>query len=222
MDNGTNASGPLSAARQELAGLLHAIERARAEFDEVSAQQCRLDSLKRAEASARAKVDEIRQRNARALSEQLLNPAGSHVTVDHKEQTQFERELVRATREADVARACEPEVGERFAAANRRLAELIASVEVRSADVALEESAKLVREIDADAVKLRAKYARLWGLREFLAEAKLYRPLERAPAAVHPDNVCPSVGEVHRTAPIWKEFAARLAANPTARLEVKE
>ncbi len=63
---------------------------------------------------------------------------------------------MRATREADVARACEPEVGERFAAANRRLAKLIASVAVRSADVALEESVQLVREIDADAI------ARLW------------------------------------------------------------
>jgi hypothetical protein len=174
------------------------------------------------EARAKAKLDEIRQSDVRDLSEQLMNPNGPHVMVDHKEQTQAERELVLATREADVARACEPDVSERFAAANRGLAELMAGVAARAADVAIEESAELVREIDSDAVKLRAKYAKLWGLREFLAEAKLYRQLEQAPTANHPDNVCPSLGEVHRAAPIWNECAARLSVDPAACLEAEE
>ncbi len=222
MNIGTTAGGSVGAARQELAGLLDAVERARATLDEIHAQQRRLDGIKQAEASAKAKLDAIRQRDTRELSDQLVNPTGLHITFDHTENAEAERELARATREADVARACEPEVKVRMSERGRRLADLTAGVAHHAADVMLEEADAIIREIDADAEELRAKYARLWGLRVFLAEAKLYRPLERMAAPIHPDNVCPSQADVNLAAPMWAKFAAHLAADPAARLDDQE
>jgi hypothetical protein len=222
MNTDTTVGELASAARQELAGLLQAVERGRASLEEIHAQHRRLGFIKQAEASAKAKLDAIRERDARDLSDQLVNPAGLHITVDHTESAEAELELARATREADVARACEPEVTERLMQSGRRLAELQASVPERAAEVMLEEAAEIIGEIDADAAKLRAKYARLWGLRAFLGDAKLYRPLERMAAPIHPDNVCPSPAEVNSAAPVWAEVASRLATDPAACLDDQE
>lgn len=222
MNIDTTAGELFGAARQELAGLLDAVEHSRAALEDIQAQQRRLDCIKQAEAGAKAKLGAIRERDARELSDQLVNLTGSHFTVDHSESAEAERELTRATREADVARACEPEVRERLAQTGRRLAELDANVADRAAEVMLEEAAGIISEIDADAAKLRAKYARLWGLRVFLADAKLYRPLERMAAPIHPDNVCPSQADVNLAAPMWAQLAARLAVNPVARLDAQE
>lgn len=219
MSNDMSAGDPVSDARLDLAGLLDAIKRVRADIDEGLAQLRRLDGIKQAEANVRVKLDAIKQRDVRELSDQLINPTGLHITVDHFESTETEWEFDRARREADVARACEPEVNKRLADANGRLAELEAGVIQRAADIALEEAELIAREIDADAARLRAKYACLWGLWVFLGDAKLYRHAERAARANHPDNICPSGSEVHRAAPIWRKFTERLASDPAACME---
>ncbi len=222
MDNSTDTGALVSAARQGLANLLLAIEHDRADVDEVTAQVRKLGCIKQAELSARERLDAIRQRDVRELSAQLVNPTGPRVVVDHDELAEAERELARATREADVARACEPEVMERLAQTNGGLAEMSARVPERAADVMLEQAAQIAAEIEADAVKLRTKYARLWSLKAFLGDAKLYRHAERAPSVSYPDNICPDVAEVHRAAPMWQGLAGRLASDPAACLNDQE
>lgn len=219
MNSETDTGTLVCDARPGLAGLLEAIKRARADYEEILARQRRLDGIKQTEAKARAKLETIRARDAREMSEQIANPPGQHITIDYSESVEAEQELACAARAADVARACEPEVAERLMKVGTRLAELETSVTHRAADVALEEAAEIAREIDDDAARLRAKYARLWGLWVFLGDAKLHHHAERAAKATHPDNICPSGAEVHGAAPTWRNFTERLAIDSAARLE---
>jgi hypothetical protein len=208
--------------RWELMVHLQAIAKRRADYQEIVEQHRRLRELVKAEADAQAKLDAIKRQDAQELAELLVNPKGLHETADHEAQGEAEWELMRAKREADVARACEPAVIERQAGASRQIAALEQQVPLMVADIMLDDAHALVAEINADAKRLRAKYARLWGLRRHAGDTPAIRKLllEGLPLPIHPDNVAPNLGELITAAERWRGYAARLAADPDA--EFKE
>jgi hypothetical protein len=200
---------------------LDSIAERRPEHQEIVAQHRRLQAFVKAEADAQARVDALKQRDVRELAEQLVNPAGLHITVDHCDQSDAELDLARARREADVARACEPAVIERITVSSRQAAALEQRTILLVTDVMIDEGAALVAEINADAKRLRAKYARLWGLRRHMGDTPPIRKrLDGLPLPTHPDHIAPDPGELMATAEAWRGYAARLAADADA--EFKE
>ena len=203
--------------RWELMLHLEAIAKKRAELGEIAAEHERLRALMKPEAEAQARVHAIRERAARELAENLKSSDGPRATVDHAEQAEAERELAHAAREADAARACEPAVRERMAAAGAQIAALEWHTLNKAADVMLFDAGELAAEIDADARRLRAKYARLWGLRRYLADTpKILKRLEDVPEPFHPDNVAPDLGELMVAAEAWRYYAERLRVDADA------
>lgn len=203
--------------RWELMVHLNAIAKKCAEHGEIAAEHERLQVFMKAEAKAQARVHAIRERAARELAEHLASPDGPRATVDHAEQVEAERELAHAAREADAARACESKVLERMAAAGAQTAALEWHTIHKVADVMLDDAAELAAEIDADARRLRAKYAKLWGLRRYLADTpKILKRLEDVPAPFHPDNVAPDLGELMVTAEAWRYYGERLRVDADA------
>ena len=206
--------------RQLLMGHLDAIAKKRAEHQEVAAQHRRLQAFLRAEAEARAKVDAIRQRDVRELAEQLVNPTSLHIAVDHCAQSEAESELSRARREADVARACEPAVAERITESSRQIAAFQQRTILLVAEIMIEEAQTLAAEINVDAKRLRAKYARLGGLRRHIGDTPpIRKKLDDLPLPTHPDHIIPDIGELMAAADAWRGYAARLTADPDAELK---
>lgn len=211
-----------SNARRTLSETLEAIAAKRAEYQEVNAQQTRLRELLKAEADALAKLDAIKQNDAQALAEQLLSQTAPTAKLDHRKQSAAENELLRARRDADVARACQPAVAERAAAASAELAALEGRALRLAVEVMIEDARVMAAEIERDARRLRAKYAGLWSLRRYLGDTPaVLKRLEAAPQALHPDHVAPEIGELIAGAEAWRRYAARLVADPEARLEDK-
>lgn len=192
----------------------------RAEYQEIVGQQVRLRHLVEAETAAQAKVDAIKERDARQLAEQIARPSGGRITFDHVPLYIAEEELGRIRREADLARACEPAVNERAAASSRELAAIEARALPMAVDVMLDDARALAAEIDADARRLRARYARLWGLRRYLGDTPaVLKRLEDVPAPTHPDHVAPDLGELLAAGEAWRRYAARLVGDPDAEFE---
>jgi predicted RecB family endonuclease len=207
-------------ARHGLSQHLRSIKDQRDAVDEQRAQWRRLQAIKQAEIDARAKLDAIRARDEKELADQLANPTGLHVTVDHDTMVEAELEFARATREAAVARACEAEVSARSTAAVRKLEALERQTTVLTAKVLAEEASAIATEIAADSARLRVKHARLVGLEDFIAETESIRHFHAlVPAPVHPDAIFPAPDEVRREAEAWRRFALRVTADPTANFE---
>jgi len=220
MPTSTQAPDTVPDPRWEMMLHLEAIARKRTEHQEIVGQRDKLRALIRTETDAQAKLDAIKQRDAAELADQLLNPTGLHILVDHSEQSDAEWELMQARREADAARACEPAVLERMAASSREAASLEQRTVHLVADVLFDEAQALRAEIDADAKRLRTKYARLWGLRRHVGETPaILKRLEVFPAPTHPDHITPDLGELIAEAERWRGYSARLAANPEAKFK---
>ncbi len=84
----------------------------------------------------------------------------------------------------------------------------------------LEDAATIAAEIDQDARRLRAKYARLWGLRRYLSDTpQVLKRIESLPLPTHPDHVSPDVGQLTAAADAWRRYAVRLVADPNAEME---
>jgi hypothetical protein len=220
MKANTQALDEVPDPRWTLMEWLQAIKAKRAEYQEAEGQRQRLRGLIEAEAVAQAKVDALKQRDVQDLAEQLVNPTGLHITVDHGAQGEAEWDLMRARREADVARACEPAVIERMAASSREIAAIEERTLPMAVEIMLDDARALAAEIDADARRLRGKYARLWGLRRYLGDTPaVLKRLEDMPAPTHPDHVDPDVGELVIAAEAWRRYATRLVADPDAEFE---
>lgn len=196
---------------------LEAIVHQRAAHQEVCAQHQRLQTFLKAEADAQARVDALKRRDAQELAEQLVNPTGLHITVDHGDQGDAELELMRARREADVARACAAAVVARVTESAQRVTALEKRTLSLVTAVVIDEGCALAAEIDADAKRLRAKYARLWGLRRYVGDTEAIRHrLDDVRLSTHPDHIAPDVAEQFAASDAWRSYAARLPADPEA------
>lgn len=207
--------------RWELMEHLDEIAKKRAEYEDIVIQHRRLQAIMKAETDAQAWLDELKQRNIRELAEELVNPTHLHITVGHCDQGDAEFDLVRAKREAEVARACEPAVIGRLAESSQQISALEQRTVLMVADVLIDDAGALAAEINADVKRIRAKYARLWGLRRHIGDNPLIvKRLEVFPLPTHPDHIAPDPGELMAAAEAWRGYAARLAADPDA--EFKE
>lgn len=180
--------------RWDLMVHLEAITKKGADYQEIVAQHRRLQELMKAQTHAQAKLDAIKRQDAEELAEPLVNPKWLRGTAKHEAQGEAEWELMRAKREADVARTCEPAVIERQAESSRQIAALEQQVPLMVADIMLDDAHALMAEINADARRLRAKYARLWGLRRHagVTPAIRKRLLEGLPLPFTPTTLRPS------------------------------
>ena len=217
------AQKPSSTAgtRQELAALLKLIADRRTEYLEMLGQHKKLQAFEKALTDAQAKLDAVKQRDAGELSKHLTNPTGRRVAIDHKKQDDAEARLARAKREAEVARACEPAVIARLAEKSDQIAILEGQIPLLATTVIFEDARALLAEINSDAKRLRAKYAKLWGLRRHVGETPAIRKrLESLPMPTHPDHIAPDLGETIVAAEKWRGYTASVAADPDA--EFKE
>ena len=207
--------------RRQLSNHLDAIKRQRSIYDEAQAQDRRLQAILGAEADAKVKLDAIRARDASELAELLANPTGAHLAVDHCDQVELEWELAQATREADTARACRTAVLEHQSEISRQIAALEQRSVVLVLEVMLEESRALAAEVNAEAKRLRAKYARLWALRTYVGDTPaIRRRFDDVPLPTHPDHIAPNGSEQWSAYEAWRAYAVRLAVDPGA--EFKE
>lgn len=209
---------PTSEARLRLAAHLSHVKKLQVAHDDVVAQWRRLQAIKKDEAMWQARLDAVKARDARELAAELVNPKGVLINANHQAIGEVEWELNRAKREADVARACEPDVDARQAAASETLDQAQRRTLPLAAVVLVEEAQTLASEIAEDTARLRAKHARIHGLRRFLADspADLVRLVAGVPALPHPDTALPDNPEINREASSWREYADRLRADASA------
>lgn len=193
-------SVPTSEARLRLTAHLHRVKQLQTTHDDACAQWRRLQWIKDEELRWQKKLDAVKARDAREMAEQLVNPTGLHFVADHEAQGKVEWELNRARREADVARACEPDVNARQAEAGQALADAQRQTLPLAAAVLIDEAKAIASEITEDTVRLRAKHARVQGLRRYLADAQLFGLLTGIPAVAHPDTIFPENPETNREA----------------------
>ena len=206
--------------RQLLMEHMEAIAKKRAVHEEIVAQHRRLQALFKAEAEAQAKMEGIRRRDAQELAAQLVNETVPHITGDHWEQSAAELELSRARREADAARACEPAVTDRLAESSRQIDALEWRKALLVAGVLIAEGETLAAEINAEAKRLRPKYARLWGLRRYVGNTEAIRRKQDAiPLPTHPDHISPDGAELFHAEEAWCAYAAKLPINPDAKFK---
>ena len=207
--------------RRRLSDHLDAIKRQRNVYDEAQAQDRRLHQILKAEADAKTKLDSVRARDASELAEQLANPTGRHLAVNHCDQVELEWDLAEATREADAARACRTAVLEHLSEISRQIAALEQRSQVLAIEVMIEESRALAAEVNAEAKRLRAKYARLWALRNYVGDTPaVRRRFDDVPLPAHPDHIAPDGSELWSAYERWRAYAVRLAVDPRA--EFKE
>ncbi|MGA7676142.1 MAG: hypothetical protein WCA78_13995 [Rhizomicrobium sp.] len=211
---------PYDDPRWRLADHLDAIKLQQDVVAENAAQWRRLQLIIEAEARAQAKLDAIRAQDADELASQLVNPTGLHETANHDALGEADWELARAKREADVAKACMAAVSERSTVAVQRLEALKHETFPLAVAVMIEEVPALAAEIGAETERLKAKHARLWGLRDFIGEIdSLRRLLPDVPVPIHPDTIQPTRADIVCQSEAWRSYAGRLVADTAAEFD---
>ncbi len=206
--------------RWQLSEHLDSVREQQEARQDVIKQHDRLQVIIRAEAEAQARVDALKARDIQELAAQLENPTGLHVLVDHCDQAEAEWDAARAKREADVARACMPAVTARLTQADEAAALLEGRTDALVARVMLDEAAALAAEIARGVQHLRAKYARLYGLRRFMGETPaLQKRAVDLSLPVHPDHVAPGPRDLLEAADAWRRYARTLSADPEAQFK---
>jgi hypothetical protein len=227
MDTTMNAKPQLQAvstfeteARAKLAAHLDRIDDAASVASDFDSQFKRLRTIVEAEKQALARLEQVRADQAQDLADAVRE--GKMIPGNNTDDLSDAEHAVRvAQRDADAARRVLPGIEPQLNAARAEVNRLNALTPPLVAQVLVDESSRIAKEMMADTERLRKKAATVWGLRMLMNtfQQPQMRGFFAALGEVHAEWPVPTNNAASDEADRWSSLYSALLQDQTMKIE---